>query len=96
VERNAHLDFLVRYDALEVHVHDDRFGRMALHILEDRCLALFADLDVEDTRVERFVLELLNNSVVVKYQCARRAPAARTFPLVLTDVRNQVEIVTHD
>jgi hypothetical protein len=74
-------------------------------------LALFADLDVEDTRVERFVLELLNNSVVVKYQCARRAPgavddcgyfcfvtqaAARTFPLVLTDVRNQVEIVTHD
>src|SRR5210317_1427919 len=74
VERNAHLDFLVLDDALEVHVHNERLGRMTLAILENRSLALFPNLDVEDTRVERLVLKLLDNAVVVNYQCAGRTP----------------------
>jgi hypothetical protein len=74
VERNAHPDFLVLNNALEVHVHNDRPGWMTLDILENRSLALFPNLDVEDTRVERLVLELLNYSVVIKNQCAGRTP----------------------
>jgi hypothetical protein len=111
VDRDQHLDLFVFDDALEVHVHDLRLRRVTLHVLEDRSLALFPNLDVEDARVERLVVELLDNAVMVKRQCAGRAPgavddcgyhslvtqaAARTFPLVLTDLRNQIEIVTHD
>jgi hypothetical protein len=81
---------------------------MTLHVLENRGLALLADLDVQDTRIERLVVELLDYTVMVKDQCARRTPgaiddcrnfslvtqaAARTFPLVFTDIRNQIEIV---
>jgi hypothetical protein len=72
VNRNQHLDFLVLDDALEVNMHDLRLRRMTLHVLEDRGLAIFADLDVQDARVELFVLELLDHAIVIKRQCARR------------------------
>jgi hypothetical protein len=92
-------------------VHDHRLRRVTLYVLEDRGLAFLADLDIQDTRVERLVIELLDNAVVVERDCPRRTSgtvndcgyfpfvtqaAARTFPLVLTDFRNQIEFVTHD
>jgi len=41
-------------------------GRVALNILDDRGLALIANLDVQDTRIERLVLKLVHDLVVVK------------------------------
>ena len=76
VQRNVHPDLLVLDDALEVHVHDLVLRRMALQILQDRGLALLTDLDIQDARIERLVLELLQDLVVVKYQCAGRTPGA--------------------
>ena len=68
---------------------------MTLDILNNRSLALIANLDIQDTGIERLVFELLHYFVVVKHKRARRAAgtiddcgnfilstqaAARTFP----------------
>ena len=45
---------------------------MTLDVLDDRRLALVANLDVQDARIERLVLELLDDLVVVKRQGTRR------------------------
>jgi hypothetical protein len=95
VNRHVHANNLIFNNALKVEVHDARFRGVALHVLDDRGLAFFANLDVQDTRVERLVRELVQDLVVVKCQCARRTAgaiddcgyfvlvtqaAARTFP----------------
>ena len=66
VDRNIHLDHLVLNDTLQVDVHDDWSGRMTLYVLDDRGLAFVANLDIQDARVERLVLELPQHLVVVK------------------------------
>ena len=53
VQRHVHPDLLVLQHALEVDVHDLVLVRMALHVLQHRGLALVADLEREDGRVER-------------------------------------------
>jgi hypothetical protein len=40
VQRDVHLDRLILDNALEIHVHDAGPGGVALHILENRVLAL--------------------------------------------------------
>ena len=48
MNRDVHLDFHVRHDALKVHVHDQLFGGMALDIFDDRRLRFIADFDVQN------------------------------------------------
>jgi hypothetical protein len=83
---------------------------MALHILQNGRLALVTDLDRENARVKRFVIELVQDLVVIEYECPGRTPAsvhdcrnlsvatqaaARTLPLVLTELCNQAEFLSH-
>ncbi len=111
VDRHVHADDLVLNDALQVHVQDLAPGGMALQVFQDHSLALLTDLDVENARIKRLVLELLENLVVVECEGAWRAAgtvkdcgnlsfttqaAARTFPHVVPEFRNQIKIVSHD
>ena len=110
VNRHVHLDLLVLDNTLQIQMQDLPFGGMTLHVLENRCLAFLADLDIENARIERLVLELTNDLAVVECESARRPAgtiddcrnftfktqaAARTFPLVFPIVRNQIEFLTH-
>ena len=84
---------------------------MTLDILNNRSLALIANLDIQDTRIERLVLELLQYFVVVKHKCARRtagtiddcgnfssrdAGGGSHLSLSLHGFRNQIEFISHD
>jgi hypothetical protein len=110
VQRDVHADLFGRNDSLQVHVEHFAPGRMTLDVLEDSLLVLVANLDVQDARVEGLALELLQDLVMVKHQGARLTAAAiqdcgnlslftqaaaRTFPLVFTEFRNQIEFITH-
>ena len=53
-------------------MQDLALGGMALQVLEDHGLLFIANLDVEDARIERLVLELLYDPVVVEREVARR------------------------
>jgi hypothetical protein len=75
VERNVHLDLLVLQHALEVDVHDLVLVRVALHVLEDCGLLLFADLEREDGREEALVVHQLRELRVVDDEGARVALA---------------------
>jgi hypothetical protein len=92
-------------------VQDLAPGGMTVQVLEDDRLLLFADLDAEDAGLEGLVLELLDDLVLVKCEVAWRAAAtvqdcgyfsfasqaaARTFPCVFPEFRNQIKIVSHD
>src|SRR6185503_9046593 len=78
VERNAHLDLLVLQHALEVDVHDLVLVRVALHVLEDCGLLLFADLERQDSREEALVVYQLRELRVVDDEGARVALAPRS------------------
>jgi hypothetical protein len=45
---------------------------VALHILNNRSLTLLANLDIQDTGIERLAFELFHYFVVVKHKRARR------------------------
>ena len=111
VDRHVHLDLHVLDNTLQIQMQDLPLGGMTLHVLENRCLALLADLDAENARIERLVLELTNDLAVVECQGTRRTAgtiddcrnftfktqaAARTFPLVFPIVCNQIEFLTHE
>ena len=111
VERHVHANFLVLEDALQIHVQNLAPGRMTLQVLQDHGLLLLADFHVENARIKRFVLELLQDPVVVEGEVARRTAAtvqdcgnfsfatqaaARTFPLVVPEFRNQIKFFSHD
>ena len=66
VQRHIHLDLFVFNDALKIHVHDEIFCGMTLQVLENRGLAFFIHLDTQDARIERFILELFQDLVLVK------------------------------
>jgi hypothetical protein len=110
VYRHVHAYLLVFQDTLHVHVQDLALRRMSLYVLQNGRLALVANLDREDARVERLVIELVEDLVVIEYQRPGGTPAsihdcrnfsvatqaaARTLPLVFTELCNQAEFLFH-
>jgi hypothetical protein len=106
----VHTDFLILDYALQVNMHNRMPGRMALDILDDGRLGQVSDLDIEYTRLKRLALHLVQQLVVIECQSARftttaiedcgysslvTQAAARTFPLVVSEFRNQIEFLSH-
>ena len=97
VQRHADADRLVLVDALEIQMQKLRLERMALHVTQQHALGRAVELQIENGRVEPFVLRRKPRGVVVEldarrvhivavnncrhFGCATQA-AARTFAFV--------------
>ena len=76
VDRDVQRDLDVFADALEVEVHDQRPGGMALDAFDDDLLRLRADLERQDARIEGFAAHLMLERVVIEDERLGRFAAA--------------------
>ena len=76
VDADGDRDFDVLADALEIEVHDQGPGRMALDALDDDLLRLRADLQRQDARIERLAAHLVLERVVIEHERLGRFAAA--------------------
>ena len=99
VQRHVHLDAVTRGNAHQIYVGDERLRRMTLEVFQDHLLRLAIHLHLEDVRIKRLVLKMVEQFIVLGgkhlrllattvddpgYQSLATQAAARTFALIAT------------
>jgi hypothetical protein len=83
------VQLLLRIDALEVNVQHQLLERVVLHVAQQNLLRLASDFQVEDRRVEGFLLQCVPQRVVIQFDLLRGSFATVDDARVLPALRRR-------